>query len=66
MGKILDGRKTYLTMFVIIALGALDAYNQHCAGTGTCMAYAVPGWVYSILGGLGICTRSQAKTGGEK
>ena len=61
MGDKLQGKKTFIVMGVVILLGAIDAYNAHCVQTLTCTAYAVPGWVYSVLGAAGIWTRSVAK-----
>lgn len=54
----LEGKRTYITMAVVIILGAIDSYNQHCITTSTCKAFQVPGFVYSVLGALGIWTRS--------
>lgn len=59
--KALEGKKTYLTMAVIIILGGLEAYNQHCVASGTCSAFQVPGFVFTVLGFLGVYTRKVAK-----
>ena len=48
-------------MAVVIILGAIEGYNQHCGNAGTCKAVDIPGWVFSILGALGIWTRSVVK-----
>jgi len=59
----LKGRKTYITMVVMIALGALDSWNGYCAGqevASFCTQIQVPSFVFSILATLGIYTRSLA------
>ncbi len=61
MFKLLEGKKTYITMAIIAILGALDAYNGHCVATSLCKAFAVPGWIFSILAALGVYTRAIAK-----
>lgn len=58
----LEGKKTYVVMGVTILLSALDAYNEYCGGAGTCKAFNVPSWVFSVLASLGIYTRSVAKS----
>jgi hypothetical protein len=56
----LKGFKTYITLGVIVLLGALDAYNGYCVSNAlTCKAFNVPEIIYVILGTLGIYTRSQ-------
>ena len=60
LGKILDGKKTYLTMACIIIFGALDAWNEYC-GNGSCKVIQVPSILFVILGALGIYTRSVVK-----
>ena len=55
----LKGYRTYLTLGVVVILGAIDAYNGHCVATGVCKSFAVPGIAFTILGFLGIYTRSQ-------
>lgn len=57
----LEGKKTYLVMGVTAVLGAIDAYNQHCVGTGSCTSYEVPAIAYTVLASLGIYTRAIAK-----
>lgn len=57
----LEGKKTYLVMTVTALLGAIDAYNQHCVGTGSCTSYEVPAIAYTVLASLGIYTRAVAK-----
>ena len=65
--KLLDGKKTYLTMLVVIVLAGIDAFNGYCGGLtenapAICgSAFQVPEFVYAILGALGIYTRSVAK-----
>ena len=61
MFNFLAGKRTYITMALIIIFGALDAYNGHCLTTELCKSFAVPAWIFSILGALGIYTRSIAK-----
>ena len=58
--KWLEGKKTYLVMACVIVFGALDAWNQYCGGAG-CKVIEIPAYVFSILGFLGIYTRSVAK-----
>jgi len=55
----LKGYRTYITMVVMIVLGAIEGWNQYCGGTG-CKIVEVPGFVFSILAALGIYTRSIA------
>lgn len=55
----LKGYRTYLTLGVVVILGAIDAYNGHCVATQTCKAFQIPGLVFTALGFLGIYTRSQ-------
>lgn len=59
--KFLNGKKTYLVLGVAVILGAIDTYNAQCVATNLCHAFDVPPYVYSILAGLGIYTRSQVK-----
>lgn len=57
----LKGLRTYLILGVAVILGAIDSYNSYCvANTIVCHAFNVPPFVYSILAGLGIYTRSIA------
>ena len=56
----LKGKKTYITMAVLIILGGIDGYNQYCNGGAGCKLVQIPGFVFSILGMLGIYTRSVA------
>lgn len=56
----LKGKKTYITMAVLIILGGIDGYNQYCNGGVGCHVIQVPGFVFSILGVLGVYTRSVA------
>ena len=60
MMKFLEGKKTYLVMAVVVVLGGIDAWNQHCL-TNACMIINIPAWVFSLLGVLGIYTRKVAK-----
>ena len=63
MGKILkalEGKKTYLTMALVIIFGALDAWNEYC-GNGSCKVIQVPSVIFVILGALGVYTRKVAK-----
>lgn len=60
----LKGKKTYITMVVVIVLGALGGWNEYCAGeevVSFCREINVPNWVFSVLGTLGIYTRAVAK-----
>jgi hypothetical protein len=50
MWKFLEGKKTYLILATTIILGGLEAAN-----------IVIPGYVYAILGGLGLWTRAVAK-----
>ena len=46
----LNGKKTYITMAVIIGMGALVAYNTHCGeATNMCKAFEIPPWAFSLL-----------------
>jgi hypothetical protein len=58
--KWLEGKKTYLVMACIIIFGALDAWNEYC-GNSSCKVIEIPTFVFSLLGALGIYTRSQVK-----
>jgi len=56
MLKWLEGKKTYITMLVVIALGAIGALNEQGY-----VDWTVPEWVFSILGSLGIAARAVAR-----
>lgn len=56
----LKGKKTYITMAVLIILGAIEGYNEYCNGGVGCKVIQVPGFIFSALAVLGIYTRSQA------
>jgi hypothetical protein len=59
----LKGKKTYITMVVMIVLGGLDSWNAYCSGpevVSFCTQIQVPSFVFSILATLGIYTRSLA------
>jgi hypothetical protein len=59
----LKGKRTYLTMVVIIALSAINGWNEYCAtegAAGFCVNVSIPEYAYAILGTLGIYTRSLA------
>ena len=58
--KLLEGKKTYLVMACVIVFGALDAWNQYC-GTASCKVIEVPTFIFTLLGILGIYTRSAVK-----
>lgn len=60
MWKILEGKKTYITMALIVIFGGLDAWNTHCITEG-CKVINIPPFVFSVLGALGIWTRAVAK-----
>ena len=60
----LNGKKTYLTMIVIIVLGVIDAWNGYCGLENTvpfCFNINIPEVVYIVLAALGIYTRSVVK-----
>lgn len=60
----LNGKKTYLTLIAVVALGLIESWNGYCGMPGAlaqCTPIVVPGFVYSILGGLGIYARASAK-----
>lgn len=62
MDKLLAGKKTFIVMGVVIILGAIESYNQHCGNpVNLCKALDIPPFVYSALGALGIWTRKVAK-----
>jgi len=65
MLKFLEGKKTFLTMAVIIILAAVNGWNEYCKGLEVipsyCVNIAVPEWVFALLGALGIYTRAIAK-----
>ena len=54
--KFIEGKRTYFTLGVIAILGAIGALNE--AGV---THIAIPEWIFTILAGLGIYTRSIAK-----
>lgn len=59
----LKGKKTYLTMIVIIVLSAIGGWNEYCSGKDVvsfCTQVNVPEWIFGVLATLGIYTRSQA------
>jgi len=57
----LKGLRTYIILGIAVILGGIDSYNAHCvANAAVCHAFNVPPFVYSILAGLGIYTRSLA------
>jgi len=59
MFKKLNGYKTYIILGIAVILGGIDTYNAHClANAVVCKAFSVPPFIYSILAGLGIYTRS--------
>ena len=58
----LKGKKTYLTMVIIIAFGTIGGWNEYCSGSDVvtfCKQIIVPDWIFAVLGTLGIYTRSQ-------
>lgn len=62
--KWLEGKKTYLILAVTIVLGVVETWNQYCLGTDVvtfCKQIEIPGFVFSVLGLLGIYTRSVVK-----
>ena len=59
--KLLEGKKSYLVMTVIIVFGAIDAWNAHCGATQGCKVVEIPAIVFTVLGALGIWTRAVAK-----
>ena len=63
MLKKLKGYRTYITMVVMIVLGAINGWNQYCSGADVadfCFNIQIPGVVFSVLAALGIYTRSLA------
>lgn len=61
MLKKLDGKKTYITMAVGIAIAALAEYNKACAPEMFGCGIEIPEWVYAVLFSTGILTRKAAK-----
>jgi len=65
MLKMLKGKRTYVTMVVILVLGLIDSWNKYCGGEGVieqCKIIEIPGGVFAILSALGIYTRKLANT----
>lgn len=66
MDKLLEklkGKRTYLTLAVVMVLGLIDTWNQYCTGVDVvpfCKQINVPGFVFTVLATLGIYTRSLA------
>ena len=54
--KALEGKKTYLVLFVTAVVGAIDALNQ--AGL---ISFSIPSYVFIVLASLGVYTRAVAK-----
>jgi hypothetical protein len=63
--KFLQGKKTYLTMLIIIMVAGINGWNDYCAtlveAPSYCVNINVPEWVFAVLASLGIYTRSVAK-----
>ena len=61
----LEGKKTYITMAVIIVLSAIGGWNDYCSNLleapSYCININVPTWLFTLLGTLGIYTRSAVK-----
>ena len=63
----LDGKKTYLTMIVMIILAVINGYNDYCATEGAAdlctkfSGFQVPEFIYGILAATGIYTRKVAR-----
>lgn len=64
MFKFLEGKKTYLTMVVMIILAAINGWNEYCAtdeAAKFCFNIQIPDFVFALLATLGIYTRKVAK-----
>ena len=60
MWKALEGKKSFIVAGLTLAFGALDVWNQYCGGAG-CKVIEIPAIVFTVLGALGLWTRSVAK-----
>lgn len=62
----LKGKRTYLTMVVMVVLGVIGSWNEYCRtdeAVSFCFNLQIPEWVYAILGMMGIQFRRISNTG---